>query len=264
MNEKWLKGIAFAGYASKTVVYCMLGLFVVSAAFSAFRSSAPPSQQEVFKTLLEQPFGRILLLAVVAGLVCYSIWRWLQAFLNTEDLDMSKVKDVFHRIFLFVSGALYVTGAYAGLKVYMGAGGDGRDESKQRITAELMSHQWGVWLVGAIGALIIFFAFIQFKHAFKVDFMDKFERHKLSSGQDKLAKVTGRLGFGARGVVYILIGSFFSLAAYYHDPDQAGGLQKAFRFLMEQNYGQYLLAAVGVGLITYGIFCAVEARFRQT
>lgn len=265
MNKqpKWLSVVAGAGYSAKTVMYCMLGLFIVSSAISAF-GSENATQQNVFQTVKSQPFGQVMLIALIAGLICYTIWRWLQASLNTEGLDMSKGKDIIMRVFLFVSGVLYAGVAYLGLKVLTGeksgqGGGSGED-----MTAQLMQYQWGQLLVGAIGVIILIFAVIQFKHAYKGDFMDKFKHHKLSSEQQKTTRTAGKLGYTARGVVYVLVGGFFAIAAWRHNPEQAGGLQQALNTLTEQAYGQLLLAAVGVGFVMFGIYCAFEARYRRT
>jgi len=76
-------------------------------------------------------------------------------------------------------------------------------------------------------------------------------------------KVTGRLGYTARGLVYCLVGCFFVIAALLSNPSEAGGLQKALEILMEQPFGPYLIAGVGVGVIMFGRYCELEARYRK-
>ncbi len=263
-QSKALSVIAAAGYSAKTVMYTILGLFIVSSAISAI-GRENTTQKHVFETIQQQPFGQAMLIAVIAGLICYALWRWLQCFLNTESLDMGKAKDVVMRVFLFVSGLIYFVVAYLGIKVLTGEDKQSSGGSdKKEMTQQLMQYEWGPWLVGAVGAAIIVFAFIQFKHAYKADFMKKFKTEKLSQTAQHATRKAGQLGYAARGVVYILVGGFFAYAALTRDPSEAGGLQKALQTLTEQAYGHYLLIAVGVGFVMFGIYCAFEAKYRRT
>ena len=254
--------IARAGYGAKTVVYVLLGIFVVTTALS-FLHSEEPSQEHVFRTLLEQPFGWYLLAGVVCGLVCYMLWRLIQAVLNTEDLDMSKASHVVTRAFFVLSALIYGAGAWAATKVLMGIGSSGGDSSKE-VSQELMKQTWGEWLVAAIGAGILVFSFIQLKHAFRADFMDKFNTHHMHENEVHLSRVVGRLGYLARGIVYILVGAFFIQAAIELDPSEAGGIKEAFNAILNQRYGQYELAGIGAGIAMFGIFCGFETVYRTT
>ncbi|WP_332874110.1 DUF1206 domain-containing protein [Alteromonas sp. IB21] len=117
--------------------------------------------------------------------------------------------------------------------------------------------------MAAIGACILIFAIVQFKHAYTTDFLEKFSLSSLSQRITKSVTVTGRLGYTARGVVYSLVGGFFILAALLSNPSEAGGLQKALETLMQQPFGPYLIAGVGVGFIMFGLYCALEAKYRK-
>ena len=48
-----------------------------------------------------------------------------------------------------------------------------------------------------------------------------------------------------------------------HLPPEAGGTGQALRTLRDQPYGPWLLSLVAAGLILFGIFSFVEARFRR-
>ncbi|NVK54696.1 MAG: DUF1206 domain-containing protein [Alteromonadaceae bacterium] len=263
-SSKVLSAIASAGYSAKTVMYTLLGLFILSSVISAV-SHEKNTQKHVFETVQSQPFGQFLLIAVIAGLVCYALWRWLQGMLNTESLDMTKAKDIIMRLFLFVSGLFYFGAAFLGIKVLTGedSSGEKKGSNSEQLSAQLLQYEWGMALVAVIGAAVLIFAFIQFKHAVKADFMDKFETDKLSLAVQKATCYAGRIGYTARGVVYLLVGSFFMIAAYRHDASEAGGLQQALATLTEQSFGPYLLGAIGIGFIMFGVYCAFEAKYRR-
>lgn len=267
-TSNWLSAIASAGYSAKTIMYSMLGVFILSSVITA-AGREKATQENVFSTLKSQPFGQVLLAILIAGLVSYALWRWLQSILNTESLDMTKAKDIIMRVFLFVSGIFYFGAAFLGAKVLIdsnsgSSSNSGGGSKGEQVSHQLLQYQWGTYLVAAIGAGVLIFAFMQFKHAYKADFLKKFEQAKLTGHKQKTTKVVGRLGYFARGVVYLLVGSFFVISAVKNDPSEAGGLQQALQTLTQQAFGLYMLAAMGVGFIMFGVYCGFEARYRRT
>lgn len=66
-----------------------------------------------------------------------------------------------------------------------------------------------------------------------------------------------RLGFAARGIVYVLVGALAVRAA--RGPGDAEGQEGALRTILTQPFGRALLAAVAVGLAGYALWRAVEA-----
>jgi hypothetical protein len=70
-----------------------------------------------------------------------------------------------------------------------------------------------------------------------------------------------RFGIAARGVVFCLIAWFLARAAAQGDPSEAGGVQESLRTLAD--VGRWPLAAVALGLIAYGVYELVNARYRR-
>ena len=62
--------------------------------------------------------------------------------------------------------------------------------------------------------------------------------------------------------VFGIIGWFLLRAARQYDPGEARAFATALRTIQEQGYGEWLLGAVGVGLLCYGLFELAEARYR--
>jgi len=73
----------------------------------------------------------------------------------------------------------------------------------------------------------------------------------------------GLAGHVARGVVFGLIGVFLTKAAFDYDPNDAIGLDGALQKLVDSPYGPYLLGLTAIGLICYGLYCLVDARYRD-
>lgn len=260
----WIDYVARCGYAAKTVVYISLGILTLLAAMS-YGSTENLSQKDVFHEILQKPFGQILLALVSLGLFSYALWRLIQAIKNTEHLDNRKVKDLLMRVFFVFSALTYAGAGWLAVRVLMGNEDKSSSQgNSETLAAQLMGYTLGVWMVGIVGLFILTFAFVQFKHAHNSDFMQKFERQRMSAKELTASRWAGRMGYAARGILYVFVGGFFMQAAIKHDPDEAGGLKEAMGEILSQPFGKWLLAIMAVGLMLFGLFCAFESLYRQT
>jgi uncharacterized protein DUF1206 len=78
-----------------------------------------------------------------------------------------------------------------------------------------------------------------------------------------VALLLGRLGLLALAVVFGIVALFLIVAALRHNPNEAKGLGGALQQLAQEPFGPLLLAAVALGLMTYGVFSFAEARYRR-
>ena len=84
----------------------------------------------------------------------------------------------------------------------------------------------------------------------------------LSPASRRIVGGVSRFGIAARGAVFGLVGWFLIAAAYHANPGQARGLGGARRGLGQQRYGFALLAAAAMGMIAFGVFEFIRARYR--
>lgn len=73
----------------------------------------------------------------------------------------------------------------------------------------------------------------------------------------------GRLGIAARGIIFAVIGTFLVRAALAYDPQEARGLGGVLQTLAQQPLGPWLLGAVALGLVAYGLCMLSVARYRH-
>jgi hypothetical protein len=85
----------------------------------------------------------------------------------------------------------------------------------------------------------------------------------MSDTEERVFTGVGVVGHMARGVVFGLMGFFLVRAAWQYDPKEAVGLDGALAELLRQDYGDTLLGLVASGLLAYGLYCFVEARYRE-
>jgi hypothetical protein len=249
-----------AGYIAKGVVYCLIGGFAIATVIGAASQSAN-GPKGVIKWIGTNPFGQILLFLTGLGLLAYCSWRWYTALQDKKNEGSDKEGTV-KRIGYAVSGTAYGVLSAQAFKLAFGGGGGGGD-SKQDIIAKILSQSWGPYAVGIIGAIMAGVALYQLYRAVKNKHMEGIKGQQLSEEERETFKKTGEVGLVARFIVYGIISYFLFRAALMDDPSKFKGIGEALSFIEDQSYGAVLLAIVGAGLLAYGIFMFVRARYER-
>ena len=126
-----------------------------------------------------------------------------------------------------------------------------------------MDWPLGRWIVGAAGLALIGVGVFNYWRAITLDFKKKLKLRKMSEVEEKVFTIVGVVGHIARAIVFGLIGFFLLRAAWQYDPEEAVGLDGALAEILQQDYGATMLGIVSAGLIAYGLYCFVEARYRK-
>lgn len=258
----WTTRYARFGYVAKGVVYGIIGALAAKAALG--KGSAVTDRNEAIQVIYQQPFGRFLLAIVTIGLFGYALWSWLQAALDTENKGC-KLKGIVERLGYAAVGFSYAGLALAALQLVLhtGTGGKSSDASAQDWTARLLHAPFGVALVVLAGLVVLGLALRQANYAYTAQFKSRLNLLGVSMHVRAGIIALGRFGMAALGVVFGVVGIFLIVAALRHDPHQAKGLGGALQTLASQPFGPLLLGLVAVGLIAYGIYALVEARYRS-
>ncbi|MGB5974725.1 MAG: DUF1206 domain-containing protein [Nodosilinea sp.] len=259
--EQWIERLARFGYASKGIVYVIVGFLAFMAAFNW--GGRVTGTQGAFQTILSQPFGKVLLFIVAVGLLGYVLWRFVQAFKDPEHDDSSGAGAIGRRLTYAVSGLIYGGLALSALKLVFGSSSSGGGSSSQQQTATLLSQPFGRWLVAAVGVASIAYGFFCFYRAFTTRFRRKLKLSEMSSTTEAWVTRIGRFGLTAKGVVAVIVGYFFIRAARWSDASQAKTTEGALQALQQQPFGAWLMGLVALGLIAYGIHLGVQARYRR-
>jgi hypothetical protein len=94
-------------------------------------------------------------------------------------------------------------------------------------------------------------------------FRDELKEEQMGRQERRWYTPIGVVGHLARALVFLLVGGFVIKAAYEYDAQEAIALDGALRKLAEASYGPVLLSCVAAGLFGYGLFCLVQARYRE-
>ena len=124
-----------------------------------------------------------------------------------------------------------------------------------------MSEPFGRWLVAGVGIGVVAGGCFQIWRGWAEKFRREIRLQEMNGAERKLAIHAGKLGLIARGVVFLVSGWFLIQAALRTDPSQARGLAGALAALAGQPHGTVLLALVAVGLIAFGAYSLLLARY---
>jgi hypothetical protein len=261
-SGQWMSRLARLGYAIKGIVYLIIGWLAAQLAIG--HGGAATDQQGALHTIYDAPLGQFLLIVVAIGLVGFALWCFIQAIFDTEGKGRD-AKGIIGRIGYAVTGVAYALLAYGAYQLVAGTGSGGKSSTAtaQDWTGLLLKQPPGVALVILVGLVIIGVAFYMFSKAYTARFRQRLDLATVSASMRKLAVFLGRFGYAALGVVFSIIGIFMIVAAIQNDPHQAKGLDSALKTLLNQPLGPFLLGIVALGLIAYGVYSFVEARYRR-
>lgn len=253
--------LARLGYAARGVVYVIVGILAARVAMG--ERSQVEGTRGALAEIIEKPFGRVMLGIVALGLFGYALWRLVQAALDPEHKG-SDGKGTVKRLGYALSGIVHAGLALTAARMVTGSSSGGGGGSQTTTwTARLMEAPAGRWLVALVGLGFAAYGIYQFYRAAKSDLAKRLDLGKMRVRTREMAIRAARAGVAARGVVFLLIAYFLARAAITYDPAEARGLQGALEALRDASYGPWLLGIVALGLIGYGLFEIVKARYRR-
>jgi hypothetical protein len=258
---RYLAILARAGYASRGIVYVIVGALTTAAALGTQGGRTIGAKGALIE-LAWQPFGYGLVAALALGLCSFAAWCAFQAINDPHGYGRT-LKGILIRIGILLTGSTYLgLAGYAVSLALTGMDGESTsdDPAARDWTAWLMAQPFGPWLVVGIGLGFIGAAVTSAYEAWRADFEAEMT---MTPKMCRWAAPVCRFGLCARGFVSLIIGGFLIIAAHRYDPSQARGVVGALTALREQPYGQLVFATVAIGLLAFGVFGLIEAGFRR-
>jgi hypothetical protein len=255
----WVERLERLGYVARGTLYIIMGALALQLALGAGGQADDPVG--ALRYVAQQPYGKILLVVMIVGLAGYSLWGFVRALFDALHKG-SDLKGLVQRFGYLISAVSYGVLIIPAWQLLMSkAASSGGAGSPAGITAQLMSKPYGIALVYAFGAFWVIAAIGQFISAITASFMRDLRWGKMSKEERHWAEIIGRIGYAARGVVYSLLAWFILQAAYHANPKQAQGIDGVLRTLAKAPYGHFVLAVVAAGLVIFGIYSVMGARW---
>ena len=254
----WIERLARVGFLAKALLYITVGFLAATAALG-LGGKAATDQHSAMMSLLTKPLGRVLLAVIALGLVGYAVWQIIEAIADPERHGRS-AKGIAMRVRSFVTGGFHLALAFSAAKLALYQRDDRQDSSQaaQEWTARALSKPGGKLIVGLAAAAFVGYGLYQL---FKAKLDDRLALGQLGHTSRRVVIGVSRFGIAARGIVFGMIGVMLARAAYAGNPKEAGGVSKSMRELFGFGTGPFV--AVAIGLVAYGVYQVINARYRK-
>lgn len=248
---------ARAGYAANGVVHAIIGAIALVIAFGG---DGEGDQAGAFTAIARAPLGFAALWLLAIALWALGTWHLAQGAIAWDpDGDITGLaKKWGQRVSGWGQALVFLALGVIAAAIALGARPNAEDAAEDA-SRGLLAIPAGPLVLGLVGLGIgiggIVFVVMGVRRSFhsKMDIPDTPLGHGVSA--------LGVVGFVAKGIALMIIAVLLLVAAATADASAAGALDGALEALLSVTLGSALVAAVGVGFIAYGVFCAFRARY---
>jgi hypothetical protein len=249
--------LARVGFAVKGVLYLLLGGLALQFALGNGGTLTDPTG--AVAALMQRPYGRPLAAIMAAGLGFYAAWRFLEAFADANNKGRDR-KAISARLEYAFSGAVYtVLAVDAGILAF-----SQRRDGNVDLPATLTGSPLAEWLAMLVALGLVAYGGLQLWSAFRAPLSDRISHAQVERQIGGWALQVSRVGVAGRAVVLMLMGVVL-LRRSFTSVDAAAQTDTgdSLRLLAALPTGGLLLVAVAAGLMAYGVFQLVHARYRR-
>lgn len=241
---------ARAGFAASGLLHLLIGYLAVRVAFG--KASNEADQSGALATLAQHPGGKAVLIVFVVGFGALALWQ-----LSLAVVGQGGEHDILDRAKCVGLAVIYLVMGWSALSFVRGKGRSSAHRSTD-ITATVMKHPGGRWLIAAVGLVILAIGCYHVYKGWRGKFLKELREHPG-------AAITwiGRIGYVAKGVALGIVGVLFVVAAAQHSSAKASGLDGALSTLRQAVGGQALLTLMGLGIATFGVYMLARVRFSR-
>lgn len=241
--ESHFQTLTRVGFFARGLLYILIGVLVIGAGRTEDVTGA--------LEYLGRGFGRWALAVVAVGMATYGLWRLADAAFGQEHPG-HQGKALRKRAAAGLIGVIHLALAWKAAWILVVGRSGGSDVQEHADT--VLDLPGGQWMLG-FGALVMaIVGFNQLRQAQQCSFLEP-----LGEAADiRVVKWLGRIGCAARGTIFLAVAYLLALAALANSPKAAGGPEQALDMLSEP-----VAFAVAAGLILFGLFSMVEARYRR-
>lgn len=240
------------GYLARALVFLVIGYFAFRAAFAGGEALG---EEEAISEMVRTPAGGFPLALLVLALPAFALWRFMQAFLDADGYG-TDAKGLATRVARFFSGCVYLfLAAYAG-SLFFGVSLAGEDGGSGVV--EAWSPVFGPWFTVPAGLVMLGAAAAHVKRAWTGEFLDFLDLPDAHAGwMTRLCQA----GLFARAAVFATLAFLFFTSAWRWSPEDTPGIQEALSQIGAWPFGWLLLSATGAGLMAFGAYCTLLARY---
>jgi hypothetical protein len=243
------------GFAASGLIHILIGYIAIRVA--AGGGGDEPDQSGALAQVASTPGGVFVLWVATVGLAALGLWLVATAFISP---GAGGRKRAGHFLTNFARAIVYLVLA---LTAYTFAQGQSTSSAGTTSSASssLLAIPGGVVIIGLIGVGVlvvgIYLLVKGLRRSFKKDLVVP------GGAAGKATVALGIAGYVAKAIALGAVGVLFVFAAVNGNASQANGLDQGLKSLTDLPYGVVVLVVVGIGLIAYGIYSFVRARYAK-
>jgi len=245
------------GFLAQGTCFVVVGVLALELAFGVGGRLTDP--RGAFVVLADGGWTRVLVVLLAIGFGAYSLWRFAQSIFDRGGMGSSP-GGLGRRAIQFGQAILYAVLAASAVRVLEGVRSHG---NAKRAAAGILGWPGGAVLVGAIGGALAIVACVNVYWGLSRRFMESVRKRELGRSSEPALNLTGTVGFLALGFVLGVVSWFLLKAAVDYNAGKVVSLGGAMAELARADYGKFLLTAVAAGLMAYGVFGLLQARYHD-
>ena len=254
-----LAPIVRLGYIVRGILYALSGMLALRVALGRPSEDITPATS--IELIGHEPFGRVMLIVIAVGLAGYALWGVIRAVFDPLHKGHSS-SGIAQRIGYAISAMAYL-GLLAATYQYA-VGPLSHMAGARDWTSAILAKPLGEWLVAILGVgWILGAGLAQIVSGWRGSFLADLALERMSPSDRLWANRLGRLGIVARGAVFTVVGALMVAAAMHAGPHGKADMGGALIEIMRQPFGRALLGAAAIGLIAFGAFSVMCARWMR-
>lgn len=259
-NDPLVEAAGRAGLMSRAAIWLVTGALATRLALEGHpEPGAEPDKSGALQTLARQPFGRVLLIVLVAGFVAMVIWSAAE-MVRKPDGDGSGQWG--HRLVAAGRGAIYGLLALSTVQLIVSdnsSTGDGQEQ----MTVRVLGWPGGRLLVGAVALALLAAAAFNIYRGVSRRYEKHWDRTRMDERARRIAGPVEAIGNFGHALVYGLVGWFLSMAALHFDPTEPKSLDESLSALVRESHGRALCFVVAAGMVAWALNALAQSRWRE-
>jgi hypothetical protein len=250
----WAIPVMRAGYAGRGVTYlAVAGLSL----WAIWRGGEAQGTSAAIDILATEGWGIAVLWIIGIGLLCYALWRLIDAAKDLEDYG-SDGKGAVARVGMVTTGLIHGALGLLAIGAAFGDGSSGGGGGVSGAVARVLDWPFGLFLVWFAAICTLGAGLYYIGKGWKASYRKHLRANLFTTRYD----LALRAGVISQGIVVLVIGGFLVAAALAGNSTEAGGVGQVFDWLANQPFGNLLVILLCLGLLGFAFFCFVNAAYR--
>lgn len=251
-GARWLAGLGMAGRGG---FYLIVAVLTVEIAVER-HSSRQANASGALALVTEHAGGKVLVGVIAVGLVCFAAVSLMESWKCRSD-------DRKRATLAALRGLFYLAVAWIPIQYLDGNHNVGSEQQQHHTAARLLGISGGQVIVIIAGLVVIVVCAWQIHDAVADNPADKLDLSGAPGIIRALTPVLARTGIFVRAATILPVGALLIVSGFDYNPRKAAGLDGELALLARYPWGRALLLLIAAGLVAFGLYSFLEARYRD-